>query len=62
MKKIRELKFINRSLYKRKKKLQTALKGIQAKADAALEVDVEDGEATVLQVHALRDQVQSDLD
>ena len=35
-KKIRELKLINQSLYKRSKKLKTALKGIQTKAEAAL--------------------------
>ena len=62
MEKIRELSFIIQSLYKRSKKLKTALKGIQARAEAALGADVEDGAAAVLQVQALPDQVQSDLD
>ena len=62
MKKNPELKIINQSLFKRNKKLMTALEAIQSKIEAALEADSEDAAATALRVQELRDQIQSDLD
>ena len=61
MEKIRELKFVNQSLFKRNKKLKTTFEAIQSNIEAALEADAEDA-ATVLRVQGLRGQVQSDLD
>ena len=55
MKQIRELKCAN-------KKLKTALNVVSDRADAALEADAADGEGTLQQVQAIRDQVQSDED
>ena len=62
LKKIRELQFVNQTLYKRNKKLRTVLKSIYAKADEAIQTGVDDAAAMVLKVQELRDQVQSDSD
>ena len=62
MEQIKELKYANQALAKRNKKLTTAMNAVSDKADAALEADTADAAAMVLQIQALRDQVQSGMD
>ena len=62
MKQINELKCAIQALAKRNEKLTTAMNAVSDKADAALVADTADATAMALQIQALRDHVQSDMD